>query len=305
MTAWRANEDGLGLDSIDRGNALTALLVGLLAFAIAKVLVSGITTILWVIRKGSEFREGLTRHPQPASERDVLELFRACDGRSVRPLGVQGYIPRLYKLRQAGKAPWRRALGQIVGASAKLFNSFGFLASVAAVMIAIVLLVPVQVEPGARDALALGTALLIMLHPIFIAVEAVLAYWRMGAYGGAYYLPLNFVKSKGKRQLVPELLGFLYMVGYAAGVDTIATFYVGTRWKAYDAFSLPSHGWHESLEAGGNALYYTLMTFLTAGDADPVNGAGKAVTGLITVQGSVLVLITLGALISLPRLMPD
>ncbi len=253
--------------------------------------------LVWLWANGARFNDLLAAR-RPTTTDDHDETLRLAGG-DFLPFGSKAY--RLARAARGGRARWERTLRAPLRLFLLAWRYPVFMLLVLAYLL-VLTHAPWIEHPelrGFASASGVVTALLAMIGPILLAVEAFVAMAFTGAYATSVHIgSLRDVVTKPR--ILTEFQAFVGAL-FTAHVSAVgAMYFVSTRIEEYG--KLPAHP--ETLLAGlqrvQDVSYYSLFTMLGASDPEPQGPLGKLATGLIGLQGIALLLIVLGTTISPP-----
>ncbi|WP_320065109.1 hypothetical protein [Micromonospora sp. RTGN7] len=253
--------------------------------------------LVWLWRNGARFNDLLAaRQPITIDERD--EIIRLTGG-SFLPFGSKAY--RLARAARNGRTRWQRALRSPLR---PLLLAWRYPVFVLLLLAYLIMLAhaPWIESPDLRGFASVGgvvTALLAMIGPILLAVEALVAM----AFTGAYATSVHAGSLREDAMKPKILIEFQAFVGalFTAHVSAAGAMYlVSTRIEEYGKLPVPPESLLAAIQRVQDVSYYSLFTMLGASDPEPQGPIGKLATGLIGLQGIALLLIVLGTTMSPP-----
>jgi hypothetical protein len=276
---------------------MVVVTVGLLAVVLLKIL-AVFNAIRWLHSHGPAFAAALAEQP-PQSVVDQERLYDRL-GADFFPFGIKDYRIRRMARRLRGPR------GLLLGWPARVFQVLLFNLALLAVLTAGYLIalastpsLPDLLARPVHDAIALALALSVIVATMLIAVEAVYGYAVLGSYGLGFH-ELRPERRVPERALVREFQVFAgaLIAAHLAGVG--AVYLISHRFEGYAKIpaSTPTDLAHTALQVL-DCSYYTMATFVGAGDPEPLTAAGKMASGLIAAQGLAFLVLVLASMLSI------
>ena len=275
---------------------MIAVTAGLLLVVLLKA-IAVVNAIRWLHSRGPAFAAAVAAEP-PETVVDQELLYDRFEA-GFFPFGVKDYRVR----RMARQMQGPRQL--LVGLPLRVFQSTLFnlalLAALAcAYLVALASAPPVPfLLPGpVHDTVALALALSLIVTTILIAVEAVYSYAVIGSYGQGFH-ELRPQRRRPERALVREFQVFVgaLLAAHLAGLG--AMYLISHRFGGYAKVAVSTPDLAGVSRQALDCSYYTLATFVGAGDPEPLTAVGKLASGMVVLQGLAFVVLVLASMFSI------
>ena len=257
--------------------------------------------LVWLWQHGAQLSDLLKAAP-PTTADDRDEIIRQAGG-DFFPFGSKAF--RLARAARGGRTLRQRAFRVPLRLFLGIWRYPIFMLLLLAYLVTLTHspLIEVAGLSGTARLSGMAAALIAMIGPILLAVEALVSMAFTGAYATSIHAG-SFRTPDTKPKVLTEFQAFVGALFTAHTSAVAAMYFASSRIEEYG--KLPASP--ESLLAGvqrlQDASYYSLFTMLGASDPEPQGPVGKLATGMIGLQGIALLLIVLGATMSPPGRTP-
>lgn len=279
--------------------ALVVVIVVATALCTLKIAALAVN-LTWIARYGAEYREKLDKLRKTSSVKSssgITEIRRIChglhDGDTVFFFGVNEIALR-HHLENAKKNPTSRRRDRIVPRIILIAFDFPVIALLGG--FALMWSAQNTSSPNFHSTVVIMGRILVILLLVAITVlnfEATLYHVCIGRYARSFLKAGPYLNGTEKNHVLRE-------IGIVAG-QAVATIFVGTvaivfMWATGYSFSAELSG--AGVSGFFNSAYVIAMTFIFSVPVAPASGVAKAIVLLVSLQGSLVLLLALAVMMN-------